>query len=149
MLIETTRFGSLEVPDDAVIRFPHGLLGLNGASRYCLLQHGEQSPFLWLQAADAPGIAMVVTDPFEFFPGYEVELSDEEAELLEAREPADVTIYSTVTVGGARDNVCANLLGPLAINHKSGLGMQLILDGNRYSTRHRIGEALATPGAAA
>jgi flagellar assembly factor FliW len=137
--IETTRFGLVEVSEEAIIRFPRGLYGLEEARAYCLLSHDERGLFQWLQAADAPAIAMLVTDPFLFFPAYEIEIPDPAAEFLQAGAPSDVTIYTPITVSTDRQEFYANLLGPLVIHRRAGLGLQLIQDATRYSTRHRIG----------
>jgi len=141
MKIETTRFGLIELSDEAVIHFPRGLYGLEEARSYCLLKHDERGRFQWLQATDAPAIAMVVTDPFLFFPSYQVEIPDSDAELLQAHASSDVTIYTSITVSPERQQIYANLLGPLVINHRAAVGMQLIQDAARYGTRHLFGES--------
>jgi flagellar assembly factor FliW len=138
MQIETTRFGPIEVADDAIISFPRGLYGLDTARAYCLLAREDQGCFQWLQAADAPPIAMVVTDPFSFFPDYRVDIPDTAAELLQATDSSDVSIYTTLTIAAEEDRVYTNLLGPLVINHRTGLGMQVIQDAARYQTRHLL-----------
>ena len=76
--IESTRFGSIEIPDEGVVEFPHGLIGLAG-KRYALVAKEEDSAFLWLHSIDDPSLALAVTNPFQFFPTYEVLLSDSEA----------------------------------------------------------------------
>jgi flagellar assembly factor FliW len=138
MQIDTSRFGQIDIADDAVIRFPRGLYGLDGARAYCLLGHDKRSGFHWLQATDAPAIAMVVTDPFPFFPDYQVEIPDAAAALLRAASASDVAIYTPLTIVAAEDRVYTNLLGPLVINHRAGRGLQIIQDATRYSTRHLL-----------
>ena len=148
MQIETAHFGRVEIADEALIHFPRGLYGIEGTRDYCLLPHDSRGHFQWLQATDAPAIAMVVTDPFLHFPAYEVEISDEACDLLQATSSADVTIYTSITVAADRTGIFANLLGPIAINHGARRGMQLIQDAARYTTRHRIGAPLAAEAAA-
>ncbi len=136
--IETTRFGQLEIAEDAIIRFPRPLYGLEEARAYCLLAHDERGCFQWLQAADAPSIAMLVTDPFLFFSDYEIEIPDSAAGFLQAEAVSDVSIYTPITVSADRGEIYANLLGPVVINRRRGIGMQIIQDAARYSTRHRV-----------
>jgi flagellar assembly factor FliW len=138
MQIDTTRFGRIDVPEEAVIHFPRGLYGLESTRDYCLLKHDDRGCFHWLQAVDAPGIALVVADPFMFFPSYEVEIPDAAADLLQAAAASEVTIYTSITVAARDRGITANLLGPLIINPLSQRGLQLILDGARYSTQHCI-----------
>jgi flagellar assembly factor FliW len=139
MQIQSSRFGSIEAPDEAVIHFPRGLFGLENVRHYCLLQHDDQERFHWLHAVDDPGIAMLVVNPLVHFPTYEFEIPDPAAELLRAATAADVAVYASITVAPDRQTISANLLGPLVINHEARIGLQLVLDGNRYSTRHVIG----------
>ena len=60
--IDSTRFGSLEIPDEAVIEFPNGLIGLGG-TRYTLLTREESAPFLWLHSVDDGSLAIPMTSP--------------------------------------------------------------------------------------
>jgi flagellar assembly factor FliW len=136
--ITTTRFGRIEIAEESLLQFPRGLYGLEERRSFCLLRHDEAGCFYWLQSADEPGLAMLVTDPFQFFRTYEVEIADPIAALLQVDDPADVTTYVTVTLARATRQLQANLLGPLVINQRSRLGAQVILDGTRYTTRHVI-----------
>ena len=70
------RFGELEVPAEAVIEFPNGLIGLGG-TRYALLARSEDSAFVWLHSIDDPALAIPRHQPVAFFADYDVELSDE------------------------------------------------------------------------
>src|SRR6478609_2678770 len=72
MDIATTRFGRLEVNEERIITFPHGLLGFPQHQRFALIQTGEENYFFWLQSVDEPSLAFVVTDPSIFFKDYEV-----------------------------------------------------------------------------
>ena len=63
MIVNTTRFGQVEIDDDRVLEFPKGLLGFARHQRYALIQPTGESYFFWLQAIDAPELAFVVTDP--------------------------------------------------------------------------------------
>jgi hypothetical protein len=65
--------------------------------------------------------------------------------MLQVTTPSEVATYVTVTLAENGRQLNANLLGPLLINLKAGLGAQLIQDSARYSTRHLIGES-ATEG---
>jgi len=128
MKIDTTRFGLIELPDEAVIHFPRGLYGLEKARSYCMLKHDEPGRFQWLQATDAPAIAMVVTDPFLFFPSYEVEIPDSDAELLQASASSDVTIYTRAP---------ADLREPAgSTGHQSSRGRGHAVDPGRCPLRH-------------
>jgi len=117
--VESTRFGSLEIPAEAVVEFPHGLIGLGG-SRYALLARSEESTFLWLHSLEDPALAIPLTNPWRFFPSYEVELSDDEAERIGVSESDETTVYVTVRAAESLEDFSANLRAPILIAHGNG-----------------------------
>ena len=117
--IDSTRFGSLEISDDAVVEFPNGLIGLGG-TRYTLIAREESGPFLWLHSIDDPSLALPVTNPGLFFPDYEVEISDSEAERIGIEDPADAQVFVTVRAAEAIEDFRANLRAPLLVVGKRG-----------------------------
>ena len=121
--IDSTRFGTIEVPSHAVVEFPTGLIGLGG-SRYVLIARDENSPFVWLHSVDDASLALAVTNPFQFFPEYEVELSDSEAERIGVTDPADADVYVTVRAAESLEDFTVNLRAPILIS--KGRGFQVI-----------------------
>ena len=149
MEINTKRLGRMEVPTDAIIQFPQGLIGMESHRRFVLLQHDQSTPYFWLQSADDPAVAMVLANPFHFFPDYVAEVPDSAADLIEAESATDVVIYTTVSVANNPHQTFTNLLGPLVINHSNRTGVQIILDERLYSTRHALTEPRAAEAVAA
>jgi flagellar assembly factor FliW len=117
--LDSTRFGTLEVSDDAVIEFPCGLIGLP-STRYALLAASEDAAFLWLHSMEDPDLAIPVTNPFRFFDTYEVELSDDEAERIGVDEADQTAVYVTVRAAESLEDFSANLRAPILIAHGSG-----------------------------
>ena len=70
MLIETTRFGPIEIDGQRVITFKEGLPGFPGMRRFALIQTSPEPVFFWLQSVDEPGLAFVVCDPLAFVPDF-------------------------------------------------------------------------------
>ena len=130
--IESTRFGTLEIPPHAVVEFADGLIGLGG-SRYVLIAREENSPFAWLHSVDDPSLALAVTNPFQFFPEYEVELSDAEAERIGITSPSDADVYVTVRATEALEDFTVNLRAPILIS--KGRGYQVINDAENAPVR--------------
>lgn len=118
--IESPRFGTLEIASEDVIDFPHGLIGLGG-QRFAIVE-GEGS-FSWLHSIDDPSLALPVTNPWDFFAEYSVELSDEASEPITA-DPADVTVWVTVRAGAELADFYANLRAPILV--AEGQGHQVI-----------------------
>lgn len=139
MQIQTTRFGLLEVDEQEVIKFPSGMLGFEDLTEYVLVPVPNNPAFTWLQAVREPAVAFLMVDPFLFFQGYEVELKSRHEETLQVDGPDQVAVYAVVTIPptGVKD-MTANLVGPVAVNLAKKRGLQLILDGTDYTTRHRL-----------
>jgi flagellar assembly factor FliW len=123
MLLTSSRFGTIEVPDDAVVEFPSGLVGLGG-SRYALIERDGARAFLWLQSLDDPDLALPVVDPWEFFPGYALELTQADADRLGAADPEQTSLYVTVRAAESEQGFSANLRAPIII--VGAVGHQLI-----------------------
>jgi flagellar assembly factor FliW len=121
--LRSTRFGELEVPAEAVIEFPNGLIGLGG-SRYTLLARSDEAMFVWLHSVDDPAIAIPLTNPWKFFQDYAVELSDSDEERIGITDPAAAQVYVTVRAAEAIEDFTANLRAPILL--VSGHGYQVI-----------------------
>ena len=123
VMLQSSRFGVLEIPDEAVIEFPNGLIGLGG-TQYALLARNDDSAFVWLHSLDDPNLAVPVTNPFRFFDTFEVELSDDEAARIGLSETDDPAVYVTVRATDSLEDFSANLYAPILI--ASGRGHQVI-----------------------
>ena len=144
--IESTRFGTIEIADEGVIEFPIGLIGLAG-SRYALVAKEEDSAFLWLHSVDDPSLALAVTNPFQFFPEYEVMLSDSEASRIGITSPDQADVFVTVRTAPELENFRCNLRAPLLVS--AGRGFQVINEAEDAPVRAPLFEALATAGQSA
>jgi flagellar assembly factor FliW len=120
LTIESSRFGTLEIAEDAVIEFPTGLVGLGGR-RYTIVVHDAESPFRWLHSLDDPTLALPVTSPAAFFDDYEIELSDADLARVGA-ESAEA--WLVVRAGAELADFSANLHAPILI--ADGRGHQVI-----------------------
>ncbi len=144
MIIETSRFGPLEVDDSRLITFGRGVLGFPDAKTYALLQTGEESAFYWLQAADRADLAFVVCDPRLFVPDYRVPVKGEELEHIGLADPNKAQVF--IIVNKVDDVLTGNLQGPLVVNVANQQARQLVLSEKKFSTRHplmRMGRPLA------
>ncbi len=117
--IESSRFGALQVAPEAVIEFPHGLIGLEG-SRYTLLERNPGSGVLWLHSLDRGDLALPVLDPRPFFPSFELSLSEEDRERIGAPDPAAAQVYVTMRAAPDPADVVVNLRAPLIVHEGRG-----------------------------
>jgi len=119
----SSRFGEIEVPAEAVLEIPGGLIGLGG-TRWALLARAEDAAFLWLHAVDDPDLAVPVCDPWTFFGDFEVVLSDDDAARIGITRPHEASVYVTVRAAEALEDFTANLRAPILVAH--GRGAQVI-----------------------
>lgn len=140
MQYKTVRFGIVDVPTEQLIIFPQGLPGFGELREFFWVPVPENSCFVWLQSADVPEIAFLVTDPFIFHPQYEIHLSPAEQELIKARQPEEVLVYVIVRIpaNGKTQDITANFVAPVVVNTTSRLGCQVVLEGTNYQVREPL-----------
>jgi flagellar assembly factor FliW len=143
-VVESNRFGRLEIADEAVIEFPAGLIGVGGRS-FALLAREENAAFQWLHAIDEPDLALPVTDPFAFFPSYEVQISDAEAMRIGIEDPEQTDVYVIVRASEELESFSANLLAPILVS--CGRGHQVINEAPEAPVRAPLLAGLAEQAA--
>jgi flagellar assembly factor FliW len=136
MIIQTSRFGALEVDGDRLITFEQGVLGFPNERRYALIQTGEGSGFYWLQAVERPELAFVVCDPRLFVAEYHAPVKAEDLEQVGLTSVEGAQVF--VIVNKVDDLLTGNLQGPLVVNVETRQARQLVLSDRRYSTRHPL-----------
>ena len=141
MIVNSVRFGQLEVPDDKIITMEKPILGFEQVCRYCLVEVDEIRPFLWLQAVDEPALAFLVVNPLAFYPNYKIEVNSKEIGDLNIVRASSVETYAIVTVPEDPKEMSVNLQGPILINTVNNKGKQLVLVNSRYRVQHSITEA--------
>jgi flagellar assembly factor FliW len=136
MKIQTSRFGELEVHDEQMLTMPNGLLGFEDVTQYCLIPHGPESPFRWLQAVAMPELAFIVVNPYDFFMDYDVSLPAGDAQRIGLQHPEDAVVLTVVTVRNGE--VTTNLVGPIVVHARTHVATQVVLADSPYSTRHSL-----------
>jgi flagellar assembly factor FliW len=126
----TDRFGPVEVSAEQVLQFTAPLLPFARTRRFALLASPEETPFVWLQAADEPALALVVA-PYELMaampppappPAIAEELGYAPGQTAEA--------YAIVSVAPLAAQTTVNLLAPIYFCRQTMRARQVILDGD-------------------
>ncbi len=137
--IVESRFGSLEIADDAHITLPNGLLGFSEFHDFALamLPNGRHPQFRVLQSLTTEDLAFLVA-PLNIDSGAidDADLSDACATLGIARETLTILLIVTVRRDEAGAQVSVNLRAPVFIDSTRMVGRQYVLPNNRYSIRH-------------
>jgi flagellar assembly factor FliW len=138
MLLETTRFGTIEVDEARIVSFQEGLPGFPQARRFALLEHSPESPFHWLQSVEEGALAFVVMDPMLLDRDYLKAIPQEALAELDLEEAAQAAVLVIVNIQRASRMITANLLAPLIINPQSRSGKQVILLGSGYEIKQPV-----------
>ncbi len=115
------------------IRFPQGLLGFPDILEY-ELGPGPGEGLYWLVGSGEETPRFLVSDPFAFFEGYELDLTPEQARSIEADDASQVGVLA-ITVPSREGAWTANLQGPIVINAAKGIAAQLVLPGDEPGLR--------------
>jgi flagellar assembly factor FliW len=138
MILETERFGKIELEESGIITFEQGIIGFEDLGRFVIIDYLEDSSLKWLQAIDDPKIAFVVCDPWTFFEDYDPRIEKEEKEEIGLAAGDAVTILCIVTVPKDISKTSLNLLSPIIINQKKMKAKQIILYNSDYRSKHEI-----------
>ncbi len=138
MLLDTQRFGQLEIDEGRILTFDEGLPGFEAIHRFVLLQPDEGSLFMWLQAVDDPRLAFVIVNPNDFFSGYRLELSEEDRRHLGLASADEGAAFAIVVVPDDPREMTANLKAPVVVNPETRHGRQVIVNTKGYGLKHRI-----------
>jgi flagellar assembly factor FliW len=118
-LIDSSRFGPLQVEPEDVIDFPHGMIGLPG-HRYTLLDRNPGSGFLWLHSLDEPALALPVVDPRKFFANFSLSIGDEDRERVGTSDLDAAALYVTVRAAKEPSDIVVNLRAPIVVWEQVG-----------------------------
>lgn len=135
MIIETLSWGKLEVDEEQLYHFSKGLPGFDEETDFALIAMAE-TPFWYLQSLRDKGLSFLLGDPFAFYPSYEFELPDDEAEELEIK--SDLIIRCIITLKEQVEQSTINLLAPIVLNPVERLGKQIVLHRAPYHTKHSL-----------
>ena len=146
MKFETPRFGTIEVGEDKLLHFEHGLPGFPDCERFIVMDHDRETPLKWLQSVDQPEIAFLIVEPEQVLRSYEVEVPDPVLRVLgweDGGDPSDVAVFVILNV--TDEELTANLRAPVVVNLAKRRAFQLILDSPDIALRHPIAPTVDAP----
>lgn len=138
MVIQTSRFGAVELQSEDVIGFPEGILGFNDLRRFVLLDDPNDEIFAWLQSCEIPQIAFPVLEPELFSQNYAVALTKHDLESLGLQKMEKIRAFSIITIPEDATQMTANLKAPIVINIEKRIARQIVLQDNNLAIREPI-----------
>jgi len=137
MIVETTRFGKIELLEENIYSFVKGIPGFEEYTKFAGIDI-EGTPFSHLQSVENGNLALIVVDPFVFYSTYEFQLPDSVVQELEIETPEHIDIRCVVTVRDSLEKATVNLLAPIVLNIKNKKGKQVVLHQSDYTTKHPL-----------
>ncbi|MGG7619644.1 flagellar assembly protein FliW [Bacillus coreaensis] len=138
MQLQTKYHGLIEITEEQVLTFEHGIPGFIDEEKFIILPLEQDETFMILQSVSTAGLAFVLINPFHYFPDYDFSLDDNAIYQLKLSSPDDIIVYTILTIHDPFENTTANLQAPVIINSKNKLGKQVILNDTKYTSRHKI-----------
>lgn len=143
-MINSTRFGQLEVDPSTVLNFPHGIPGFESSTVWKLLHEVDDQGaprngiVFHMQSLVDPDVALPLADPAVFGFNYDFVLSDSELAELQLEDTADLAVLVVLSNKNPTpqkgpvsiQDVFANIAAPILLNLKSRIGMQKIFTGS-------------------
>lgn len=143
MIVQSTRFGELEVSDEQVLEFPQGVLGFPAEKRFALMEYKPDSPFYFLQSLADPDLTFLMINPFAFFNDYEFDMDDALMAEIGVTAENPPTVFNIATVKDKIDNMTVNLAGPVLVNLRDRKAAQWVIEKTQFPTRYPLFPAAA------
>lgn len=112
--MQSVRFGTVELADEALVEFPLGLIGLPG-SGYAFLDLQPESGIRWLHSTEDPALALPVIDPRVALPGFQLTVGVEECERIGTQDLDRAEVYVTVRASPDPAQTTVNARAPLIV----------------------------------
>lgn len=138
MIVNTTRFGPIEISSEDLLDFSEGLLGFNDLEKFVLLDDPNDEIFAWLQSCDEPSIAFPVLEPELFEDNYKLELSKSDLQSLGADDVSGLRSFCIITIPEDPARMTANLKAPVVVNIEKRRARQCVLQNNKLEIREPI-----------
>ena len=146
MQIKSKLFGDIEIQDDKLITFEHGIMGFEELRKYALVFDSDKptpNKIMWLQSAEISDLAFPVIDPTIIMGEYNPVVEDEWlAPIGEYGTEEDLLVLCILTVPSDISKMTANIKAPLIINGITKKGCQIIANNDEYSVRYNVFDIL-------
>ena len=143
MIVQSTRFGELDVPEEQILDFSQGIMGFPEEKRFALMEYKPDSPFYVLQSLSDSDLTFLMITPFAFFNDYEFTMDDALMAEIGVTEDNPPTVFNIATVKDKIENMTVNLAGPVLVNLRDRKAAQWVIEKTQFPTRYPLFPAAA------
>ena len=140
MKTQTKYFGEIDYTKEELLTFEKGLFGFEDEQSFLLLPFSAAGTMFSLQSVRTPELAFTLMHPFSIAPDYAPVLAKEDLHTLGVQQSEELYYYVLCTVNEPASESTINMKCPLAINPDTRRGLQVILDGDLWGMRQKLGE---------
>ncbi len=120
--------------------FPHGLPGFENCHHLKMVRD-ENTSLAQLFNVEDEQIGFIIASPFSLFPDYDFEIDEESKKHLQIsgrEEDLQIEVWAIITNNSDFSKITVNLRAPVLLNLKEKIGLQLILNDDRYNFKQPI-----------
>lgn len=145
MKISTSKFGEIEIDENLIFDFVEPVIGFNDLKKYALVEHNNNELFRWLLSVENGEVTLPVTTVSSFGINYSFEIDDATAQKIDLTDIENLLVLNIANIPNQDPrNTTVNLLGPILINLTNKKALQLILQNDNFSARHKIFDNIPT-----
>ena len=144
MRVTTRLFGEIDIAEEKIIYFEHGMVGFPDMKRFTLIYDSEKQgvpTISWLQSMDEPEVAFPVMMPNLVKEDYKPNVNEEVIAKLGNLNEENTYILVTVTVPKKVEDFSVNLKAPIVINMDNHKGVQVIVEDD-YPVKYKVYDIL-------
>lgn len=146
MQVITKHFGTIDIDEQKIITFPHGLFGFNQYKKFAIIYEltddGEIPVINWLQSLEDKDVALPIMNPISIVPDYNPVVEDELLKPLGTWNETNIIFYTVVNAHSEVEQLTTNLKAPITINMDNFTGVQVMVENDNYPIRFNIYELL-------
>lgn len=135
MMVNTRRFGAIEIEPREVLHFPVGIAGFPDERAFILVRTKETGSIAWLQSVKTATLALPLVSAHAFGAVYPDVPFQPIAERAGIGSNLDEMAMMVVLSAPQGQPATVNLLAPIVVNTESRVGGQLFLEGTSFGTR--------------
>ena len=133
MILNTVKFGEIEVEESRIFDFVLPIIGFNDLKKFIILDPNKDTLFKWLQSVEDPSLAFPIISVSSLDYDYSIDLADGVIKSLDIKNPESILVMNITSI--PQDNprgTTINLLAPLIFNLDNLTAGQVVLSGSGY-----------------
>lgn len=133
MILNTVRFGEIEIEENKIFNFVLPIIGFDNLEKFVILDPNKETFFKWLQSIEDPALAFPIISVSSLNYDYTIDLPDNVVNALKIESIENVLVMNITSI--PQDNpqgTTINLLAPIIFNVATQLAGQVVLSGSGY-----------------